>query len=94
MYKEVLHRHFINLKPCEGSSNAAASRMMLFATIVNGFWELTIVIKGSLLMWHGSFIRPWFHSYGNQSVDLGCSSFFVFVYEFKNGLKWVDEVSV
>ena len=94
MYKEVLDRHFINLKPCEGSSNAAASRMVLFATIVNGFWVLAIAIKGSLLMWQGSFIRPWFHSYGHQSIDLRCSSFFGCACDFNNGLKWVDEVPV
>ena len=87
MYKEVLHRHFLNLKPCEGSSNAAALRMVLFATIVNGFWVLTIVTKGSLLMWQGSFIRPWFHSYGHQSIDLSSSSFLDFASEFNNGLK-------
>ena len=81
MYKQVLHRHFINLKPCEGSSNAVASRMVLFAAIVNGFWVLTIAIKGSLLMWQGSFFRPWFYSYGDQLIDLRCSSLFGFVYE-------------
>ena len=88
MYKQVLHRHFINLKPCEGSSNAAASRMVLFAAIVNGFWVLTIAIKGSLLMWQGSFFRPWFRSYGDQLIDFRCSSFFGFVYEFNNDIYW------
>lgn len=48
MYKEVLYRHFINLRPFKGSDNAAVSRMVLFATKVNGFWVLAIAIKDSL----------------------------------------------
>ena len=93
VYKEVLHRHFINLKPCEGSSNAAASRMVLVATIVSSFWIITISIKGSFLMWQSSFIRPWFDSYVQQSTDLRCSSVFGFVYEFQARIQHFKEVS-
>ena len=57
-------------------------------------WALTIAIKDSLLMRQSFFICPWFHSCGHQSIDLLCSSFFCFEYEFNNSFKWFDEVSV
>ena len=69
--------------------------MVLFATIVNSFWVLTIVIKSSLLDVTG-FLYPSliYHSYGHQSIDLLYKSIFCFLYVFNNGLKWVDEVSM